>query len=101
MRILIIFLTILNSSISKAQNIDNFENLIVNKWFLNGYEKDGNLLPPLENHQNDKMIFYANHKTASINGTLIQNGIWKYDFENQILIVTFETNNMVLKVLKI
>lgn len=49
------------------------------------------------------MIFYKNHKVKSIEGGVLQNGIWQYDSGKKVLIVTDNATKekMILKVLKI
>ncbi|GAA4079000.1 hypothetical protein GCM10022389_26320 [Flavobacterium cheonanense] len=94
---LFIFFLISIPNIAKSQNLENFEEYIVNEWSLEYYETGGAKFPPKSGHENDKMIFTKEHKSESINNGVSQVGTWEFDKENGILLVVEEKNEFKMK----
>jgi hypothetical protein len=79
-----------------SQERPDFETLIVKEWHLDHYEMGGQKLPAPAGHEKDTMVFYANHKTDSVSGTTIEQGVWSYDKAKGILTVQDIDNRILL-----
>ena len=42
--------------------------------------------------QNDKMVFYKNHKVQSFESGRTQNGTWSFDLSSSLLVITDDIN---------
>ncbi len=79
-----------------SQERSDFETLIVKEWHLDHYEMGGQKLPAPAGHENDTMVFYANHKTDSVSGITTEHGVWSYDKVKGILTVQDDDNRILL-----
>lgn len=96
-QVLLVLLIFLNPILVKAQNLTNFEKLLINEWSLESYEIDGVKMPPKEGHESDKMVFDENHKATSISSGISQIGTWQFTKENGQLLVVDDTYNLEMK----
>ena len=100
---LLTFFVCLISFFARAQETENFEKLIVNKWSLKSFEVNGQSFPPRGEYKNDQMVFNSDKSVESVSRNKVQKGTWSYDKTSRIINVVDYNNkfDMQLKLISI
>ncbi|MCL9806661.1 hypothetical protein NAT51_14085 [Flavobacterium amniphilum] len=87
---------------TNAQEI-NLENLINKTWLLEKYEENGEILPPKESAEEEKLIFYKDKSTVWVTNVGTVKGTWSYDEKSKNLAISYENNEeeINLKIIRI
>lgn len=101
LKILLTSAFLLIGMIAKAQTAT--DSLLCQEWKLVSYEEGGQKMLAQKDQANDRMIFYLDHKVKSIEGKLIEYGIWQYDATQKKLTVIDNATKekMVFKLIKV
>jgi hypothetical protein len=86
--ILLISLSAFSIRLLAQEQPDSFTNLIVREWKLQFYGENGKKQSPSPQQEQDRMIFYKDHKVLSIEMGTKQQGIWQYDTIKKLLTIT-------------
>lgn len=100
-RYFILLFALLSGTMAKsyAQNSSPaaFTDLISKEWKLQFYGENGKRQPPSPQQQEDRMIFYKDHRVLSIENGNKENGNWQYDStKNQLTITDNQTREQIL-----
>ncbi|MDX5321901.1 MAG: lipocalin family protein [Bacteroidota bacterium] len=97
------FLLFSLTNTSQAQSTGSIDSLLCKEWKLVSIQEGNDTYTLDPGEQNDRMIFYFNHRVKSIESGTVEYGTWKYDADPKTLTIVDDASKetIVLQVVKL